>query len=166
MEQLLDIMAMFHIAAEVSDYTNAIEVIRKKVEETKLAFERKKINYYFLSSAQWVDFGFEEPDRGKTTKEVACFFDYCRTKCRGYVKGEIWYCINAGFAEKALELPSDLDNRLNLQYIGDSLEERRKIVEFDIGFNQKGFLEMCRRCNGTCEINTNYIKVGEQWENR
>ena len=43
--------------------------------------------------------------------------------------------------------------------------ERRKLVEFDLGYNGKGFLNMCQQCNGTVEINQHFIEVGKQCQN-
>ncbi|MCI6140811.1 MAG: radical SAM protein [Clostridiaceae bacterium] len=164
-KELLDVMAEYDVTVEISDYTRAVPGIKHRVDELKETLTRYGIIFHFLSTAQWVDFGFESEDKGLDESSLSAFFDYCSTKCRGYVKGEIWYCINAGFAEKALQKQVDEDNRLALGSIGESLDERRKIVEFDLGFNSKGYLELCRCCNGTCEINTNFIEVGEQWEN-
>ena len=164
-KELLDVMAEYDVTVEISDYTRAVPGIKHRVDELKETLTRYGINFHFLSTAQWVDFGFESEDKGLDESSLRAFFNYYNTKCRGYVKGEIWYCINAGFAEKALQKQVDKDNRLALGSIGESLDERRKIVEFDLGFNSKGYLELCRCCNGTCEINTNFIEVGEQWEN-
>ena len=159
-------MKTYDIDAEVSDYTKAVPEIKARVERTVAAFRENGISCHFLSDAQWVDFGFTKPDKDWSTDQLTAFFDFCSTTCRGYVNGEIWYCINAGFAERALGRVPDPDNRLDLRKVGDSLEERRAIVEFDMGFNKKGYVQMCRRCNGSCEINTHFIEVGEQWNGR
>jgi len=163
---LLEVMKTYDIDAEVSDYTKAVPEIKARVERTVAAFRENGISCHFLSDAQWVDFGFTKPDKDWSTDQLTAFFDFCSTTCRGYVNGEIWYCINAGFAERALGRVPDPDNRLDLRKVGDSLEERRAIVEFDMGFNKKGYVQMCRRCNGSCEINTHFIEVGEQWNGR
>lgn len=165
-EEMLKAMKKYNISAEISDYTNAVPSIKNCVETSLKLYCDYGINTYFLNTASWVDFGFEYVNKHKLVEDdLIEFFDYCNTKCRGYIDGEICYCINARFAEKALGKAKDNDNILVLKEIGESLEERKKIIEFDMGFNNKGYIKMCRHCNGTCEINKNYIEVGKQWKN-
>ena len=61
--------------------------------------------------------------------------------------------------EDEIEFESDDD------VVGNGIEEKAKIVEFDLGYNARGYLTMCRRCNGGCDINTHYIEVGRQCRN-
>ena len=91
-------MKTYNIDAEVSDYTKAVPEIKARVERTVAAFRENGISCHFLSDAQWVDFGFTTPEKDWSTDQLTAFFDFCSTTCRGYVNGEIWYCINAGFA--------------------------------------------------------------------
>lgn len=165
-EELLCAMREYDVTAEISDYTTGVPAIKPQLEKVMEAFNQYEIKTYLLSSAKWVDFGFKTVHHHFSDEQLGQFFDQCHTRCRGYVDGKIRYCINAYFAERTLNGKEDEKNTFDLSG-GEVMEEtRRKLVEFDLGFNQKGFLNMCQYCNGTVEINRHYIEVGEQCVNR
>lgn len=165
-QELLELMRQYEMAVDISDYTAGVPAIKPRVDEVRKLFENAGIPTYFLSSAQWVDFGFESVDNQLSSSQLQAFFNYCHTRCRGYVDGKIRYCINAYFAERTLNGREDENNSFDMFMMGNSEEERKRLVEFDMGYNGNGFLEMCQHCNGTCEINTHLIEVGKQCNNR
>ncbi len=162
-ETLLHCMKTYDIFAFVSDYTEAVQSIRERVLKHYKKFCDAEIRAYLASSAKWVDFGFGAVSHTEEDEsELIAFFNNCRTTCRGYIDGKVWYCINARFAEQALEYDYDLTNALDLTKVGNTLEERAHIIEFDAGYNKRGYLSMCNACNGGCDINTHFIDVGKQ----
>lgn len=163
-EELLSLIKKYDIAIQVSDYTKAVPHIKDKVLENVKKYREHGIYIVFLCDAQWVDFGFESVEHDMSEKQLIAFFDYCRTRCRGYVDGKIRYCINAYFAAKALEQEEDDNNFFDIINSEQNMEQKRMLVEFDLGYNKDGYLSMCKHCNGTCEINKHFIEVGEQWE--
>lgn len=163
--ELIEIMQKYHVAAEISDYTNGVPQLKEKIESVVETYRKNNIQTYFLSAARWVDFGFEDVQNNYTIEQARAFFDYCHTRCRGYVDGKIRYCINAFFAERTLYGTEDINNMLDVVNMENTEKSRRKLVEFDLGYNEKGFLLMCQHCNGTVEINQNFIEVGKQCQN-
>lgn len=161
-QELLDLMLQYEMAVDISDYTAGVPAIKPRVDEVREMFECAGIPTYFLSSVQWVDFGFESVDHHYSCSQLQAFFNYCHTRCRGYAGGKIRYCINAYFAERTLNGREDVNNTFDIFSMENSEEERKRLVEFDLGYNGNGFLGMCQHCNGTCEINTHFIEVGKQ----
>lgn len=161
-EGVLHAMCQYDMAVEISDYTTAVPTIKTCVEEVRKVFEQAGIQTYFLSAAQWVDFGFETVDNQYSPEQLQSFFNYCHTRCRGYVDGRLLYCINAYFAERTLQGREDEKNAFDIASMSSEPEERKRLLEFDLGYNKEGFLNMCQHCNGTVEVNQNYIEVGKQ----
>lgn len=164
--ELIEIMRKYHVTAEISDYTHGVPRLKEKIGAVVDKYRKNNIQTYFLSAAEWVDFGFDTVQNNYTIEEARAFFDYCHTRCRGYVDGKIRYCINAFFAERTLQGTEDINNMFDVMHMENTEEERRKLVEFDLGYNEKGFLSMCQHCNGTVEINQHFIEVGKQCQNR
>lgn len=162
---LLHVMRRYDMAAEISDYTSGLPAIKDRVEQVKELFESSGIKTYLLSAMQWVDFGFETVEHHYSCSQLRCFFDQCHTRCRGYADGKIRYCINAYFSERTLYGTEDDNNSFDMNAMDSSPETRKKLVEFDMGFNKNGFLRMCRHCNGTIGINQHFIEVGRQCAN-
>jgi organic radical activating enzyme len=159
---LLDVMKKNEISVDISDYTDAVPDMKDKIERHVNKYRDAAISTTFLKDAAWVDFGFTETDHQYSEKQATDFFDYCRTRCRGYVDGKIRYCINGYFASKVLCQSEDADNEFDMMRFDNSDTGRKKLVEFDLGYNSRGYLEMCQHCNGTCEINKNVIEAGKQ----
>lgn len=165
-EEMLGLMRRFDMAVEISDYTNGVPALKPRLEQVLEVLKSSEIKTYLLSSSKWVDFGFNTVDHQYSHGQLRDFFDYCHTRCRGYVDGKIRYCINAYFAERTLYEKEDEKNTFDIVSGNASKEWRRKLVEFDLGYNSEGFLDMCQHCNGTVEVNQHYIEVGEQWTGR
>lgn len=163
--ELLDVLKAYDMAVDISDYTVGVPEIKDAVEKSLTCYKNAGITTYFLSSATWVDFGFETTDNRYSEEQLIKFFDYCHTRCRGYVDGKIRYCINAFFAAKAKEMEEDENNAFDILNMESNEENRRALVEFDMGYSEAGYLKMCQHCNGTVEINTHYIEVGVQCKN-
>ena len=163
--ELLDTMQKYDVAAEISDYTVGVPRIKEQVEVALVTYRKAGVQTYFLSSASWVDFGFDTVDNQYTEEQLISFFDYCHTRCRGYVDGKLRYCINAYFAAKAKEEEEDSNNAFDILSMEPTEENLRALVEYDMGYSKDGYLKMCQHCNGTIEINTHYIEVGVQCRN-
>ena len=39
---------------------------------------------------------------------------------------------------------------------------KRTLMQFDLGYNQKGYLDFCNYCNGYERVNKNFIKAAKQ----
>ncbi len=165
--ELIKTMNKYEMSVEISDYTQAVPILKDKIQSVVNLFKQNHIDTYFLTLAKWVDFGFEYVNKDNLSEEeLIRFYDYCHTMCRGYIGGKINYCINAKLAERALNKPEDKSNIFSLYDLKDNLHSKKKLIEFDRGYNTNGYLEMCRYCNGSCEINKNYVEVGIQCKNR
>lgn len=164
-DELLTVMKKHEIAAEISDYTKGVPRIKKQVEKSLESYRSYGLQTYFLSSANWVDFGFDTVDNQYSEEQLIKFFDYCHTRCRGYVDGKMRYCINAFFAATAKGEEEDENNAFDILNMELTEERLRALVEFDMGYSDAGYLKMCQHCNGTVEVNTHYIEVGVQCEN-
>ncbi|MCI8981310.1 MAG: radical SAM protein [Hungatella sp.] len=164
-DKLIEVMCRYDMAADISDYTEGIPAIKDRLKKVRNMFEQSGIKTYFLSAMKWVDFGFEYVDNHYNTQKLQQFFDFCHTRCRGYIDGKLRYCINAYFARRTLNESEDQNNEFDILSMKNSIEEKRKLVEFDLGYNKSGFLEMCQHCNGTVEINQHFIEVGKQCGN-
>lgn len=163
--ELLAVMREYDIAVDISDYTIGVPEIKEDVESTLKRYKDEGIQTYFLSSATWVDFGFDTVENQYSEDQLIKFFDYCHTRCRGYVDGKIRYCINAFFAARAKGEVEDENNAFDILNMESTEENKRALVEFDMGYSDAGYLKMCQHCNGTVEINTHYIEVGVQCKN-
>ena len=55
-------------------------------------------------------------------------------------------------------MQEDIENELDLSQINNPLD----IIKFDQGYNARGYLNLCRQCNGYITINKNEVPIAEQ----
>lgn len=154
-----------YIYIYISNYAPYIENERLKgiFHECVRAFDDYKVKYELGDSGNWVDFGFAENVKKSKRKEneiyLKRFFDDCNSSCRAFYKGHFIYCVPAYYSDIAIndtgEEEADKDNF----YVPDGTEE---LLEWSLGFNKKGYLDMCRFCDGYITINPNLIEPAEQ----
>lgn len=163
-KKLLEVMAdeSEKLYVSVSNYISYIknETLKRKFNKCIEKFIEYKVNYEFNNSENWVDFGFADNAKryGHTEESyLRVFFDDCNSSCRAFYKGHFIYCVPAYYSDIAIYDSGERDK--DNFYLPDRMED---LLEWSLGFNRKGYLDMCRICNGYITINPNLIKPAEQ----
>lgn len=162
--ELLDTMNRLHMQVTISDYTNSLPHLKEKV---KCFVEKLRlypdIHISLFTVDKWIDFGYEYVDRSDTPDEqLIRFFDTCRTPCRLLKDKTFYYCANSRFAQDVgLVKGGDLCNAFDLARF-DLERDAKRLLEFNMGYSDKGYVELCKRCNGYLTVNCNFIGVAEQ----
>ncbi len=150
------------VYVSVSNYSSYIknENLKRKFNECLNLFNIYNVKYELNNSESWVDFGFAENSKNNRIEDESYlkqFFDDCNSSCRAFYKGHFIYCVPAYYSDIAINGigGGDKDNF----YVPDGPEE---LLEWNLGFNKKGYLDMCKFCDGYITINHNLIKPAEQ----
>lgn len=156
-DEMLDLLKRLEVVISVSDYTKSNPHLLNKFKEFISVLEENQIKYEVQTAENWVDFGFhKKQDKERTAEELQTFFNACNSTCRGFLNGKLIYCMPAIYAEYVINNKvEDIDN----SFWSDS---KKEILEYSKGFNYKGYLEMCKFCNGYLSINKNYVKAAKQ----
>ncbi|MCI8981299.1 MAG: radical SAM protein [Hungatella sp.] len=165
--EILEIMAgrRKDLYVSVSNYMPFLKsgCLKRKFSECIRSFNEYKVSYELNGSENWVDFGFA--DNIKTSKKIedkqylSRFFDDCNSSCRAFYKGHFIYCVPAFYSDIAINDKEEMDYDNDNFYFPEGSAE---LLEWSLGFNNKGYLDMCKLCNGYITINSNFIKPAEQ----
>lgn len=146
-EELLDVCHKYDVAFVISDYRSTTETLRPRIERIKVILNEKDVIYRLNGTDDWwIDFGFDEIKHD--TDSMASFFSTCESQCREIRENRLYYCIMARAYSENSGMNIGLDDYLDLDSDLDGKERKKVIMEYCRGFSKKGWLEMCRYCNG------------------
>lgn len=115
------------------------------------------------SVEEWFDLGVnKEKISEKSEQELQEFFDMCNNPWHCYDNGYFYTCNFARFAEKAGIADSTENNSFSIKDLQE--DKKRELLEFLLNYNEKGYIDFCKRCDGWADINPNRIPVAVQCE--
>ncbi len=149
----------------VDDYTNQID--EKKIEIFNQSLEKLKkhnVNYAINKGSELRWFSIFPPvaDYTKLTEnDLACRYDKCGYRNSEIRNGFMNNCNYSGFAQRAGVIEQDYSEWYNLNTY--TKDKKFELIEYRLGYSEKGYTEFCKYCNGYININpNNFVPVGEQ----
>ena len=94
-----------------------------------------------------MDYGFECVDHGTDEEYLIKVFDACRMPCREVRENRFYYCVMARSVSDNLKFYVGQKDYLDLDGLTGK-EYKKELLEFTLGYSDKGYLDMCRHCNG------------------
>lgn len=164
-DEIIETCKRYNISIQVSDYTNALTALSDKVNKFIQLLEDNNITYRRNINEQWLDFGNPlEYNNTMSDQKMIEFFDECYASFRGVYNKKFYYCHLNSSAVNCNIVKESNNDYFDLTNFEES--KKKKLLEFDMGYNNKGYLEFCRHCNGCFAVNDKYVAVAEQMEKR
>jgi len=152
------------IKITADDYRDALPEQKEKIEKNfecllqNCGAEKVIIRKY----EEWIDL-YPHDIKESDEKELEKKYDRCHVPWQEYRDGKLFSCNYAAFAANAgLVEENDLSETFNLQLF--SKDKKKELVEFRLGYSEKGYVEFCRKCAGYLEINPYKVPAAEQGE--
>lgn len=124
-------------------------------------FEQNGVRYIVgAQDSSWMDYGFEYLDRHAGEKELIEVFDSCDTPCHEIRENKFYFCVMARSVAENLAKNVGEDDYLDFDKLV-SPDCKRELLEFILGYSEKGYLDMCNYCYGA-ECYKHPIPVAEQ----
>lgn len=134
---------------------------QEKFDRLMSMFTERGITLSRTIDESWMDFGFDDKiDLTLTQEELTTYFDLCPQNCRIYENGNLAYCADAYDAQMAFY--PDIDSKNEMLNLKSEDVTKAEIVELFLGYQEKGYIEMCRHCNGWGSRNKKRVPVAEQ----
>ena len=142
----------------VSDYSDTLPHLKKNYDLLYQRFSKNKVIVWKTAGKDsWFDYGFGKIDRGNEKEKLIHVFEQCKTPCREIRGSKYYYCVMARSVSENLGMHVGKDDYIDLNEIND----RNLLLEFQMGFSDKGYLDMCRFCRGA-EAKNYLIPAAEQ----
>lgn len=151
----------YHVLFRISNYSKAIPRLKKSHQKLIEALEKYQIEYKLaIEDGNWIDYGFEYLNKEMDEKTLIETFDKCLTPCREIRENKLYFCVMARSVSDNLHLEEGQGDYLDLDKLhGENY--KRELMEFNLGYSEKGYLDMCHRCHGMDAVNYP-IPVAEQ----
>lgn len=158
-EDVLSLCRKYDMTIRISNYEDAIPQMKEQYKKLQARLEEFGItNFLGSRDHHWMDYGFDYVDRKADEDTLIKVFDECATPCREVRGHKYYFCVMARTVSENLGFDVGKDDFLDLR---EAKENRRIFVEFDRGYSEKGYLDMCNYCNGA-DSAKHLIPVAEQ----
>ncbi len=158
-ENVLKMCCKYDMTIRISNYQAEIPHMAEKYIKLQARLGEYKITNYLGSIEHtWKDYGFDYVDRKEDERGLIKVFDECNTPCREVRGYKYYFCVMARSVSENLGFNVGNEDYLDLREIKDN---RKVFVEFNEGYSEKGYLDMCNYCYGA-EAANHLIPVAEQ----
>ena len=159
--QVLNMCKQYGVLIRISNYIRAIPNLGKSQTRLLEALKENEIEYILdEEDLNWTDYGFDYLDRHASANELINVFDACKTSCREIRENKFYFCVMARSVAENMGLNVGKEDYLDLDTLQGE-KGRKELMEFNLGYSSKGYLDMCNFCNGKERVNYP-IPVAEQ----
>ncbi len=143
-KQIIDLCRKYNVLIRISNYSAQLRYLEAKYEKLCDVLRQNKVSYVLGEKEwEWKDYGFGKVNRKGTEDELRKVFDCCNTQCREVRENRFYYCVMARSISENLQLNVGENDYLDLNTCN-----KKQLMEFQLGYSEKGYLEMCNYCNG------------------
>lgn len=160
-QEILEASRRHSVRYVISDYSGELPKLKDQLKTLTDTLKESHITYWLSKMEQnWLDYGFETVDHTCSDNEMTEFFDKCKTPCREIRGNRFYYCVMARSVSDNLGFYIGKEDYLDFDGLKDGY--KKIILEYNLGYSKKGYLDMCRHCNGSDKINIYKIIAAKQ----
>lgn len=160
-DEMIILCKKYGVTFRVSDYSDSIPQLEKQYKKLYEKLSSSKVIVWKTNKEKsWFDYGFDGFDRGDIGENLVDVFDKCSTQCREIRGSKYYYCVMARSVADNLGMDIGRQDYIDLE----AIQDRNILLEFQMGFSDKGYLDMCRYCRGA-EAKNYLIPAAEQKRN-
>lgn len=160
-EEIIELCRKYNVLFRISNYS--MQIPRLKQFYNRLIDMLKKNNVAYIlgkEDHEWMDYGFGSVDRKAEEQVLINVFDACQTPCHEIRGNKFYYCVMARSVSDNLHYAVGEEDYLDLNDLKER-DDKKVLLEFLMGYSEKGYLDMCNYCNGAEAIKYP-IPVAEQ----
>lgn len=148
-KEILKMCVRHGVQVHISDYSKTLERLVPQYDRLRYELKNFDVDYCFIPmEGMWTDYGIGKIDRKLQEKDLINVFDGCKTPCREIRKNRLYFCVMARSASENLALHIGEDDYLELSLLKNTNTDKKKLLQFQLGYLEKGYLEMCNHCYG------------------
>ena len=148
-DNILELCRKYNMLIRISNYSETNKHLESKYAELENKLKEHQVTYVLGKKEElWFDYGFSTAEREKIKKEIELIqvFDRCKTQCREIRGNRYYYCVMARSISDNLEFGVGQEDYLDLSQT--DYNAKKEFLEFEYGYSDKGYLDMCNYCNG------------------
>lgn len=148
-QNLLNNCKKYNVLFRISNYVKAIPNLQGQYDRIEKIFLKEKVDYNLGKAEEvWWNYGFMDEFQEQSEEQLIRKFDRCMTPCREIRNGRLYFCVMARTVSDNLGYHVGKNDFLDLSSLPNNDLGRRILMEYNFGYSEKGYLEMCARCHG------------------
>lgn len=146
-DELLQRLSGIDFEITVDDYREAVPDSKEDFARLIEKLERYHIKYEINKAEAWIDLAPTATDHSMWTEEqLTEHFDNCAQTWQELRDGKLYSCNYDGYATVAGINEQQKEEVFDLRTF--TPERKKELVEFRLGYNDKGYTNLCRHCRG------------------
>lgn len=151
-EEVIRACIKARVLFRISNYSKTIPKLKALHEKLKKCLSEYSIPFILgKADHEWMDYGFEYVDRKATPEELITVFDKCKTPCREIRGNRFYFCVMARTVSDNLRYHVGEDDYLDFDHL-QGKDYKKELLKFNLGYSEKGYLDMCNFCHGAESI--------------
>ncbi len=160
-EDVLQVLAKYGVGVTVDDYRQSVPhkadcftKVIDKLESYHIRYDVNKVDH-------WIDLAPMKTDHSDwDDRRLAKHFEACHEPWQELREGRLYSCNYASYAAVAGLAEEFDDETFDLRSYDKS--QMKALMEFRMGYNEKGYVNFCKRCAGFVDINPNIVQPAKQ----
>lgn len=145
---VIEMCKKYDVIFRISNYSKELPRLKEKYEQLTALLNENYIAYTLgKPEEEWIDYGFDSLVREADEEELTRVFDACKTPCREIRGDKFYYCVMARSVSDNLGFDVGENDYLDMSSLTGE-DYKKRLLEFSVGYSDKGYLDMCRYCNG------------------
>ncbi len=163
-DRVLEKISRCRVEIAVDDYRDAVPQYRMHFDELLRKLEKYKIRYFVNKAESWVDLAPEKTDHtGWTEEQLISHRKNCGQSWQELRGGKLYSCNYASYAYVA-GITGEQDFEEAFDLTKHTPAKKKELVEFRLGYTEKGFTDFCRKCRGFTQENIQKFEPAIQTE--
>ncbi|MDE7000718.1 MAG: 4Fe-4S cluster-binding domain-containing protein [Lachnospiraceae bacterium] len=164
-EALLKQCVKYGVVIKISNYSAAVPRLVPVYADLEQTLKRQGVAYEMGGpEMEWFDYGFDYVNKEDASQaEMVRHFDGCKTSCREVRKNKYHYCVMARSVSENMGFDIGNEDYLDLGQLSEA-GYKKILLEFNLGYSDKGYLDMCRHCNNAVVAKNRRFPAAEQFE--
>lgn len=161
-DETLEKLSKCRLEITVDDYREAVPQYNAKFDRLTDKLNEYQIKYYINKVESWIDLAPERTDYSALSEEqLIRHRSECTQTWQELRDGKLYSCNYAAYATVAgIAGEQDIEETYDLR--AHTADKKKELVEFRLGYTEKGYTNFCRNCRGFTVHNTEAMQPAMQ----
>lgn len=161
-DEVFEKLSKCNVEITVDDYREAVPRFNDRFDRLIQKLEENHIKYYINKAESWIDLAPEKTDYFNKSEEwMILHRDNCNQSWQELREGKLYSCNYAAYATVAgIAGEQDVEETFDLTTF--TSDRKKELVEFRLGYTNKGYTNFCRKCRGFTLENSEEVEPARQ----
>ncbi len=161
-DEMLEVLSKCNIEITVDDYREAVPRFNERFDQLIAKLNEYGIKHYINKAESWIDLAPDRTDYSDRPEEwLIAHRDACNQSWQELRGGKLYSCNYAAYATVAgIAGEQDVEEAFDLNEFSE--DKKKELIEFRLGYTNKGYTNFCKKCRGFTPENSIEEKPAEQ----